>query len=88
MGFYYNSGEPPPDEDKPAGFREMLTIIWAAFSVLAVPLALLLGVFAVLVAVIWLFTIHPLAGLGSIVVIVAAIVARGVWEAKHPPDLS
>jgi hypothetical protein len=87
MGFYYNSGEPPPDEDKPASFREMLTIIWAAFSVLALPLALLLGVFVALIAVIWLFMIHALAGLAAVLVIVAALVARGIWEAKHPPDL-
>lgn len=88
MGFYYGSGEPPPDDDKPATFRETITIIWAAFSVLAVPLALLMGVFAVLIGVIWLFTIHPLAGLAGILVIVAALIVRGVWEAKHPPDLS
>ncbi|HEY4670167.1 MAG TPA: hypothetical protein VIH05_10370 [Tepidiformaceae bacterium] len=88
MGFYYNSGDPPPDDDKPATLRETITIIWAAFSVLAIPLALLMGVFAALIAVIWLFTIHPLAGLGAILVIVAALVVRGVWEAKHPPDLS
>ncbi len=86
MGFYYGPGGQPPD-DKPGGLRETLTIIWVAFSVLALPLGIILGVLAGLILIFWLFTVHVLAGFGAIGVIVLAIVARGIWEARHPPEL-
>ncbi len=86
VGFYYGSSEPPED-DKPAGFRETVTIIWAAFSVLAVPLALILGLFFGFVAIIWLFMISRLLGGVAILAILGAIAGYGFWEAKHPPDL-
>lgn len=86
MGFYYGPPE-PPEEERPAGFRETMTIIWAAFSVLAVPLALILGVFFGIVLIIWLFFISRLLGAAIIIAIIAAVVGYGVWEAKHPPRL-
>jgi hypothetical protein len=85
MGFYYGSNQPP--EDEPGGFKETVLIILVVFRTLALPLALLFGGIAALVLEFWLFTITPWAGLAGIVVVVAALVARGVWEAKHPPDL-
>ncbi|KAA0236146.1 MAG: hypothetical protein HUU14_00610 [Dehalococcoidia bacterium] len=86
MSFYYGPPE-PPDEEKPAGFRETMTIIWVAFSVLAVPLALILGVFFGIVLIIWLFLFSRLLGALTIVVILGAVAGYGVWEAKHPPKL-
>lgn len=86
MGFYYGPPE-PPEEERPASFRETMTIIWAAFSVLAVPLALILGVFFGIVLIIWLFFISRLLGAAIIIAIIAAVVGYGVWEAKHPPRL-
>ncbi len=86
MGFYYGSGEPPQD-DKSGGFKETVQIIWAVFSVLALPLGIILGVVAGLVLLFFLFTLHVVAGLAAVLVIAAAVAARGVWEAKHPPEL-
>ena len=57
------------------------------FQVLALPLAILLGGVLYLVFIFWMFSISGWAGIGSILVVVAAVVARGVWEAKHPPEL-
>ncbi|MBI5947363.1 MAG: hypothetical protein HY875_04415 [Chloroflexi bacterium] len=86
MGFYYGSGEPPQDE-KPGGFKETILIIWAVFSVLALPMGIILGVVAGLVLLFFLFSFHVLAGLAAIVLIIAAVAARGAWEAKHPPEI-
>jgi hypothetical protein len=86
MGFYYGPSGPPP-EDKPGGFREALAMIWVAFSVLALPIGIILGVFAALGLIFWLFTLSAFAGFGAILVIILAVVARGVWEARHPPEL-
>ncbi len=85
MGFYYGSNTPP--EDKPGGFRETIVLIWAVFLVLAVPLGILLGGLAYLVLVFFLFSVHPLAGLAAISLVILALVARGVWEARHPPEI-
>jgi hypothetical protein len=48
---------------------------------------ILLGAVFYLVIVFWAFSIHPLLGLGSLLVAVAAVGARAVWEAKHPPEI-
>jgi hypothetical protein len=87
MGFYYGSGSPPPDGDKPGGFKEAMLITWIVFRVLAVPLAILFGGIAFLVVLFYLFTWHPLAGLAGILLIVAAVGARAAWEWRHPPHL-
>jgi uncharacterized protein (DUF2062 family) len=47
----------------------------------------MLGAIIGLVMIIWLFSITPLLGLGALAAVVLAIVLRGVWEAKHPPEL-
>ncbi|MCC6382485.1 MAG: hypothetical protein IT304_08240 [Dehalococcoidia bacterium] len=87
MGFYYGPSGPEPDEEKPGGLKEALYITWAVFRALALPLAVLLGGVAYLVLVFFLFTFSVWAGLAAILVVVAAVVARGVWEATHPPHL-
>lgn len=86
MSFYYGSSQ-PPDDDKPGGFKEAMVITLAVFRVLAIPLALLFGGVFYLVLLFYLFSLHPLAGLAGILLVVGALVARGVWEAKHPPAL-
>jgi hypothetical protein len=86
MGFYYSSGNEPPEDDKP-GFLETLQIIWVVFRVLAVPLGMIIGVLLGLVLLFWLFTVNTFFGLGFIAIIILALVARGVWEARHPPVL-
>jgi hypothetical protein len=85
MGFYYGSSQAPPPEDKSGGFRETIAIIWAVFSVLAVPLGIIVGILAGVAAVIWLFTFNAIAGGVTMLAIIMALVSYGVWEAKHPP---
>ena len=87
VGFYYGSSQPPEDEPGTGGLREVVAITWAVFQVLSIPVGILLGTVFYVVLVFWLFSIHPLAGLASILVVVGAFGARAVWEAKHPPDL-
>ncbi len=87
MGFYFGSSQAPPPEDKPGGFRETIATIWAVFSVLAVPLGIIFGLFAGAAAIIWLLTFNAVAGGVAILAIVTAVAGYGVWEAKHPPEL-
>ncbi len=86
MGFYYGSSK-PPQEEPPGGLKEMLLIIWVVFRTLALPLGFLFGGMGYLVLLFVLFAINPFLGLGGILFLVGALVARGIWEAKHPPDL-
>ena len=89
MGFYHGSGDSNgPKKDEPAGgFRETLTLIWVVFRVLALPVGVLLGVVFGFFLIFWLFSFTPYAGLAAIALIVLGLVARGVWEAKHPPEI-
>jgi len=86
VGFYYGSGQ-PPDDDKSGGFRDVFIIVWVVLRMVAVPIGALLAIIVGLVFIVWLFTVSGFLGLGAILLIVAAVVARGIWEAKHPPDL-
>ncbi|MEO6397045.1 MAG: hypothetical protein ABIP13_01135 [Tepidiformaceae bacterium] len=85
MGFYYNSGQPPDDEPS-GGFKETITIIVAVFRVLAVPVGIMFGGIFALVALVYIFALSALAGLAIVAILVLALIARAVWEAKHPPD--
>lgn len=87
MGFYYGSSQ-PPDDEPPGGFKETVAIILAVFQVLAVPLGILFGGLFGLAGLFYLFSVSKLAGLAVLALIVIGLVARGVWEARHPPDLS
>ncbi|HMS59187.1 MAG TPA: hypothetical protein PKA49_10075 [Tepidiformaceae bacterium] len=87
MGFYYGSGQPPQDEEKGGGLREVLAITLVVFRVLALPLGILLGGMFYLFLVFWLFTIHVLLGFAGIGLVVAVVLGRGIWELKHPPEI-
>ena len=87
MGFYYGQNTPPQDEPPPGSWRETFQIILIVFRALALPLGFLFGFVFTMFALFWLFVINGWLGLGGLAVIGAVLVARGVWEAKHPPDL-
>jgi hypothetical protein len=86
MGFYYGSGAPPPPKDE-GTFKEALLLTLIVFRTLALPLGILFGGIGYLVLVFYLFGLSPFAGLAAILVVVGAIAARGIWEAKHPPKV-
>jgi hypothetical protein len=86
MAFYYGSSEPPEDQP-PGSWRETISIIFAVFRTLALPLGLLFAAIFGLMLLIWSFTVSPLIGLALLGLLVAALVGYGVWEAKHPPEL-
>ncbi|MEO8541916.1 MAG: hypothetical protein ABI577_19420 [bacterium] len=86
MGFYYGSNEPPKKDSSSSSWREIITIILVVFRTLALPLGMLFGVVFGLVGIIYAFTVSPWLGLAILLLIVGAVVARGVWEAKHPPE--
>jgi hypothetical protein len=88
MGFYYGSSKPPDDDPPPGSWRETIEIIWVVFKTLALPLGLLFGVIFGVILVIWAFIVNAWIGLALLLLGVGALVARGIWEAKHPPDLS
>ena len=88
MGFYYGSSEPPDDGPPPGSWRETFIIIWVVFKTLALPLGLLFGSIFALVIILWAFLTNAWIGLALVLIIVGALVARGIWEAKHPPELS
>jgi hypothetical protein len=87
VGYYYGPGTPPPNDGKPDGFRETVTIILVVFKLLALPVGALMGMLLALVLLFYAFAFSPFLGFGLIGMGVAALVARGIWEAKHPPEL-
>ncbi len=86
MGFYYGPSS-PQDDPPPGSWKETFIIIWVVFKTLALPLGLLFGAILGFVVVLWAFLTSALLGLALLGLIVAAVVARGIWEARHPPDL-
>lgn len=86
MGFYYGHGK-QPDDDQGGGFKEVMLIIWIVFRALALPLAVIFGGIGALLGLFFLFAWQPLAGLAVILLGVAAVAARGIWEFRHPPQL-
>jgi uncharacterized membrane protein YGL010W len=86
VGFYHGSNQPQKDSSQ-SSWRETLAIIAVVFKTLALPLGLLFGAVFGLILVIFAFTVSAWLGLGLILLGVLALVARGVWEARHPPEL-
>jgi len=87
MGFYYGSNEPPESSDKPGSFREALVITWVVFTVLAKPIGILFAGVLYLVLIFVLFGVHPAAGGTALALPIAAVIAWGIWEWRHPPEL-
>lgn len=87
MGFYYGSGEPPKDDPPPGSWRETLAIVVAVFKTLALPLGILFGAIFGLMLLLFAFIVSVWLGLLLIALGVAALIARAVWEARHPPNL-
>jgi hypothetical protein len=87
VGFYHGSGAPPPEDRGSGGFRETVAIILVVFKLLAVPVGILIGVLLGLVLLFYAFVFSPILGVALLAGGVAALVGRGIWEAKHPPDL-
>jgi hypothetical protein len=86
MGFYYNPGSPDGD-DAPGGWKETFLIIWTVFRILALPLALLFGALVALVGLFFLFSFSAPLGFAVLGLGVLALIGRGIWEARHPPEL-
>ncbi len=87
MGFYYNSGQPQPDDEKPSGIRDVIAITFAVFAALALPLGFIFGMVFYIIALFWTFSMHWALGVTWLSLLVIALVGRGIWEAKHPPEL-
>jgi hypothetical protein len=87
MGFYYGPGTPPDDGKDEGTLKEAFLITWTVFKILALPVGILLGGVMYLVLIFVMFDLHPAAGLGTLVLPFAAVVARAIWERKHPPVL-
>jgi hypothetical protein len=87
VGFYYGPGAPPPEDRGSGGFRETVAIIWVVFKLLALPVGILIGVLLGFVLLIYAFVFSPVLGVAVLAGGVAALAGRGIWEAKHPPDL-
>jgi uncharacterized membrane-anchored protein len=85
VSFYYGSSQGPPQDEKPGGFRETVAIIWAAFSVLAVPLGIIFGIFVAVAVLIGLFAWNAIAGGVAVLAVILGVAGYGVWEARHPP---
>ena len=85
-GFYFDPGNQDPGDEKP-GMRDALALTIAVFQTLALPMALILGVVGGLLALLWIFFYSALIAGGIIALGVGALVARGIWELRHPPKL-
>jgi hypothetical protein len=86
VGFYYNPGTPDGGGAPPGGWKETLLIIWTVLRILALPLALLFGALVGLIGLFFLFSFNTLLGFAVIGAGVAALIGRGIWEARHPPE--
>lgn len=83
MGFYYNANEPPKPEKEPGGCLEALLITRAVFGVLALPLAMILGLFVVLGIMILAFSIAWYLGILWVLLIGAGTAVYARWERGH-----
>lgn len=86
MGFYYGSGQPPPDDDK-ASLKDVIVLSLAVFRMLALPLGIMLAGGLYIVFVFYMFSMSPYAGYASLALIGVAVGSIYVWEKTHPPTL-
>ncbi len=80
MGFYYGPGQTPEPEKEPGGCMEVLIITRAVFGILAIPLAIMLGLILGIVALVALFSLNSFLGLAGIAAIVVGIAFYARWE--------
>lgn len=79
MGFYHGSST-PPEEEEPGGCKDALILTRAAFGVLLIPVAVLLGAVLSVVLLVYLFSLHWLFGLLYLGLIGAGIAWYARWE--------
>ncbi len=73
MGFYYDSGQQPPEE-KPPGCLDALLIMRAVFGILIWPVLAIFVVVADVGVIVYAYTVYP-----ALALIPLAISAFGVW---------
>ena len=78
MGFYHGPSQEP--EEEPGGCMEVFVISRAVFGILAVPLLIMIGVIAVIVALIVLFSVGWILGLVGLALIGVGIAFYARWE--------
>ena len=83
MSFCYGPSQQPEPEKEPGGCMEVVVITRAVFGILAIPLAIMIGLILAVVALVALFSVHWLLGLLGIAVIVAGIAVYARWERTH-----
>ena len=74
------AAQTPEPEKQPGGCMEVLIISRAVFGILAVPLAVMIGLVLAIVALVALFSVHWLLGLAGIVAIGCGIALYARWE--------
>ena len=87
MGLYDSSNQPRKDREPQGSFREAMLITWVVVTVLAKPLGFLFGGISYLVLIFVLFNVHAAAGAAALALPFMVVVAWGLWEWRHPPEL-
>jgi hypothetical protein len=70
----------PQEPEEPSGCMQSFVILKVLLGILAIPIAVLMGVMTTFVAAIFLYTVNPLLALFPLGLIVAAIFAFARWE--------
>lgn len=83
MGFYYGGSEPPKEEKERSGCRDVFLLTRAAFGILLLPMAILLGAVGGIGLLIFLFSLSWLLGLFGIAVLAGVIYLYARWERGH-----
>jgi hypothetical protein len=83
MSFYYGGSEPPPEKEERSGCRDILLLTRTAFSILLIPLAILIGSIGAIALLIFLFSRSWLLGLIGLAVLGGVIYMYARWERAH-----
>ena len=82
---YYNDGKGGGDKE-PHWFKLVLVIVLAAYQELFWPMAMLFGAIFGVVLFLYLFTMHSLAALGFLALVITAVWLVHLWkESEEPP---
>lgn len=85
MGFYYGPSSSPEPEKEPGGCMEALILTRAAFSALAIPVAVLFGALVAIVLLFLSFSVHWLLGLLYIGLLGVGLWLYARWERRKFP---